>query len=56
MPYLKKGANANINYAPVNTNMQNFVNIETDVNTNINLNLNGGGKMFDRDMVMTIIV
>ena len=44
--------NVNVNYAPVNTNVQNFVNVETEVETNINVN-QGQGSMghFDRDMV-----
>lgn len=33
------GSNQNTNYAPVNTNVQNFVNIETDIDTNINVNM-----------------
>jgi len=33
----------NSNYAPVNTNVQNFVNIETEIETNINVNGGGGG-------------
>jgi len=31
--------NINNNYAPVNTNIQNFVDIETNVNTNYNFNM-----------------
>ena len=37
------GSSQNTNFAPVNTNMQNFVNIETDIETNINVNMGGGG-------------
>jgi len=39
-----KGGNTNamnINFAPVNTNMQNFVDINTEVDTDINVNSNG---------------
>ena len=48
------GGNTKINYAPVNTNVQNFVDIETDIETNINVNWGGqGGRMpdFNRNMV-----
>merc|ERR1712066_732753 len=36
------GGTVNSNYAPVNTNVQNFVNIETEIETNINVQ--GGGR------------
>jgi len=36
--------NTNVNFAPVNTNVQNFVNIETDINTNINVGAGGGSS------------
>lgn len=35
--------NVNFNYAPKNTNMQNFVDVETNIHTNINVNM-GGAK------------
>merc|ERR1719238_1201808 len=37
------GGAVNSNYAPMNSNVQNFVNIETDVNTNVNMNMGGFG-------------
>ena len=52
MPYLNGAGDKNVNYAPVNTNVQNFVNVETDVETNININLGGGSKgHFNRERV-----
>jgi len=44
MAEMKKGCkdcnqNVNNNYAPVNTNIQNFVDIETNINTNYNFNM-----------------
>lgn len=39
------GSSVNSNYAPVNTNVQNFVNIETEIDTNINVNMGGGKPM-----------
>jgi len=36
--------NTNVNFAPVNTNVQNFINIETDINTNINVGVGGGSS------------
>merc|ERR1719153_80891 len=32
---------ANFNFAPVNTNVQNFVNINTEIDTDIDINING---------------
>merc|ERR1719245_1925171 len=37
------GGAVNSNYAPINSNVQNFVNIETDVNTNVNMNMGNFG-------------
>merc|ERR1719219_546647 len=37
------GGAVNSNYAPMNSNVQNFLNIETDVNTNVNMNMGGFG-------------
>jgi len=31
----------NLNYAPMNTNVQNFVNINTEIDTDIDINING---------------
>ena len=52
MPCTNCGDNTNVNYAPVNTNVENFVNIETDVETNINVNI-GGDSLghFNRERV-----
>merc|ERR1712156_243717 len=39
----------NVNFAPINTNQQNWVNINTEVETDVNVNSNGGKKDGKKD-------
>ena len=44
----KCGGDVNSNYAPINSNVQNFVNVETDINTNFNMNIGSFGKQLEQ--------
>jgi len=57
MPYVNRGKNVNANYAPQNFNVQNFVDIATDINTNINVNFGMGefNMPFDREMAAKML-
>jgi len=37
----------NSNFAPINSNVQNFVNVDTDINTNINMNMGSFGQKME---------